>query len=271
LPASYHTPPIAVTAIFSALMTKVGVYALFRMFTLVFTHDVAFTHTVILGIAILSMVVGVLGAAAQQDVRRILSFHIVSQIGYIVLGLALFTPLALAGAVFYLVHNIIAKTNLFLVGGVMNRLAGSFDLAAIGGLYRYAPVLAALFLLSALSLAGLPPLSGFWAKLLLVQASLEIEAWIVAGVALTVGLLTLYSMTKIWTLGFWKPEPVARIAPPRISGFERLALYAPIVAMSGLTVIMGLWAEPFLAAADRAAEELLDPRLYLDAVLGGSS
>jgi multicomponent Na+:H+ antiporter subunit D len=267
LPASYHTPPVVVAAIFSALMTKVGVYALIRVFTLIFTQDVAFTHTLLLVVAALTMITGVLGAAAHNDVRRILSFHIVSQIGYIVLGLALFTPLALAGAVFYLVHNIIAKTNLFLVGGVINRLAGSFELAALGGLYRSAPVLAGLFLISALSLAGLPPLSGFWAKLLIVQASLEVEAWVIAGAALAVGLLTLYSMTKIWTEGFWKPSPAPAGAAP-LTSRERIALYGPIVAMCAITVAMGVWAEPFLDFAARAADELFDPARYLISVLG---
>ena len=192
-------------------------------------------------------------------------FKVIS--GRCVLGLALFTPLGLAGAVFYLVHNIIAKTNLFLVGGVMHRLARSFVLAALGGLYRSAPVLSGLFLISALSLAGLPPLSGFWAKLLLVQASLEVEAWVIAGAALAVGLLTLYSMTKIWTEGFWKPSPAPAGTAP-LTSRERITLYGPIVAMCAITVAMGVWAGPFLDFAIRAADELFDPGRYLIAVLG---
>lgn len=107
LPASYHTPAFSVSAVFAGLLTKVGVYALLRMFTLVFDHDTAFTHTILLWVAGLTMVVGVLGAAAQSDMRKILSFHIVSQIGYMILGLALLTPLAIMGAVFYLVHHIV--------------------------------------------------------------------------------------------------------------------------------------------------------------------
>ena len=133
------------------------------MFTLVF-DPTGFTHTILLWVAALTMVTGVLGAAAQTRFRRILSFHIVSQIGYMVLGLALLTPLALVGAVFYLVHHIIVKANLFLVSGVANRLTGSTELGRIGGLYAAAPLLAVLFLMPAFSLAGFPPLSGFWAK-----------------------------------------------------------------------------------------------------------
>lgn len=164
LPASYHTPQVAVSALFAGLLTKVGgVYALYRVFTLIFTQDVEYTHTILLWAAALTMLTGVLGAAAQFEFRRILSFHIVSQIGYMLLGLALFTPpLALIGGVFYIMHHIIVKTNLFLVSGITYRLLGSYDLKDLGGVYRQRPYLALLFLIPALSLAGIPPLSGFF-------------------------------------------------------------------------------------------------------------
>ncbi|MEL6977423.1 MAG: Na+/H+ antiporter subunit D [Pseudomonadota bacterium] len=272
LPASYHTPAFSVSAVFAGLLTKVGVYALIRMFTLVFTADVAFTHNVLLWIAVATMVTGVLGAAAQTDFRKILSFHIVSQIGYMALGLALYTPLALIGAVFYLVHHIIVKANLFLISGVAKRLTGSTELSAIGGLYRASPLLSVLFLIPAFSLAGFPPLSGFWAKYLLVKASLDVEAWIVAAAALIVGALTIYSMTKIWAEAFWKPHPagvepgLAALAPA-----ERAALVAPIAALAGLTVVIGLAPEPFLQFAERSANQLLSPEAYITAVLGSAS
>ena len=269
LPASYHTPAVAVSAVFAGLLTKVGVYALIRMFTLVFTQDLAFTHGLLLVIAALTMITGVLGAAAQGEFRKILSFHIVSQIGYMILGLALYTPLALLGAVFYLVHHIIVKANLFLISGVAKRLTGSFELAAIGGLYKSSPLLAVLFLVPAFSLAGFPPLSGFWAKFLLIKASLEIEAYLVAGIALAVGLLTVFSMTKIWAEAFWKPHP-AGVAPALsgLGGRERAALLLPVLTLALLTVTIGLAPEPFVAFAERAAGQLLDPTLYVQAVLG---
>ncbi|MDA0700054.1 MAG: proton-conducting transporter membrane subunit, partial [bacterium] len=170
LPASYHTPPVAVSAIFAAMLTKVGVYALIRMFTLVFVGDVGTTHTILLWISALTMLTGVLGAAAQSEFRKILSFLIISHIGYMVLGLALYTPLGLVGSVFYLVHHIIVKGNLFLVAGLARFSGGSFELDRLGGLYRDRPMLAVLFLVPAFSLAGFPPLSGFWAKLVVIQA-----------------------------------------------------------------------------------------------------
>ncbi|MDJ0950893.1 MAG: Na+/H+ antiporter subunit D [Alphaproteobacteria bacterium] len=269
LPASYHTPPVAVSAIFAGLLTKVGVYALIRVFSLIFTQDIGYTHALLLAVAGLTMVTGVLGAAAQDGFRKVLSFHIVSQIGYMIMGLALFTPLALVGAVFYLVHHIIVKANLFLVSGVANRLTGSFELARIGGLYKSAPLLAVLFLVPALSLAGIPPLSGFWAKFLLVKASLDIGAYMIAATALVVGLLTVYSMTKVWAEAFWKPHP-AGTAPVMVllDQRERLALLLPIAALAALTVAIGLFPEPFVAFAERAAGQLLDPTAYVRAVLG---
>ncbi len=269
LPASYHTPPVAVSAVFAGLLTKVGVYALIRTFTLIFTHDTGYTHGLLLIIAGLTMVTGVLGAAAQNEFRKILSFHIVSQIGYMVLGLALYTPLALVGAVFYLVHHIIVKANLFLVSGISKRLTGSFELSQIGGLYKSSPVLAILFLVPAFSLAGFPPLSGFWAKFLLVKASLDIEAYLIAATALVVGILTVFSMTKIWAEAFWKPHP-AGTAPvlAAVAPAERYALLAPVVALAGLTVVIGLYPEPFVGFAERSAAQLLDPARYVAAVLG---
>ncbi|TJZ82556.1 Na+/H+ antiporter subunit D [Paracoccus hibiscisoli] len=269
LPASYHTPPVAVSAIFAGLLTKVGVYALIRMFTLIFDQDVAFTHTILLWLAVVTMVTGVLGAAAMNDFRRILSFHIISQIGYMVLGLALYTPLGLMGAVFYLVHHIIVKANLFFVAGVAKRIAGSTDLARIGGLYAHAPLLAFLFLIPAFSLAGFPPLSGFWAKYVVVKAALDLEMWFVAGVALGVGLLTIFSMTKIWGSAFWPAHPDG--IKPRLSDlptFDRVALMLPIVALAALTCLIGLFPEPFVQFAERSANQLLDPTDYVTTVLG---
>ncbi|MDB2406921.1 Na+/H+ antiporter subunit D [Jannaschia sp.] len=269
LPASYHTPSFAVSAVFAGLLTKVGVYAMMRMFTLVFTQDTEFTHTILLWVACLTMVTGVLGAAAQTDFRRILSFHIVSQIGYMILGLALMTPLAMVGAVFYLVHHIIVKANLFLVAGVANRIAGGTELSRIGGLYKGAPLLAFLFLIPAFSLAGFPPLSGFWAKYVLVKASMDIQMWIVAFIALAVGLMTIYSMTKIWGQAFWKPHPGATV--PSLSALkpaDKMALLLPIASLALMTILIGLFPEPFVQVAERAAAELLDPSAYISAVLG---
>ena len=269
LPAAYHTPAFSVSAVFAGLLTKVGVYALIRMFTLVFNADVGFTHTILLWVAGLTMVTGVLGAAAQNDIRKILSFHIISQIGYMVMGLALLTPLALAGTVFYLVHHIVVKANLFLIAGVVERTAGSADLDKIGGLYRSAPFLAVLFFIPAFSLAGFPPLSGFWAKYVLVSAALQNASWIIATVALLVGLLTIFSMTKIWAEAFWKPHP-KKINPSLqdLAPSLRRTLILPIAGLAMLTLIIGFFPQPFIGFAQSTSAQLLDTNAYKAAVLG---
>jgi multicomponent Na+:H+ antiporter subunit D len=269
LPASYHAPPAAVSALFAGLLTKVGVYALIRVFTLVFRQDVGFTHGLLVATAAATMVSGVLGAASQGHVRRILAFHIVSQIGYMLLGLGLFVPLAVAGAVFYVAHHIIVKTNLFLLGGVVARLGGSEELARLGGLWARRPLLALLFLVPALSLAGIPPLSGFHAKLFLVRAALGEGRWVVVAIALAVSLLTLYSMTKIWNEAFAKPVPAA-VPAPRPSRRSQALRVAPIGALAALTVAIGLAPGVLFSLSYRAAEQLLEPRAYVSAVLGGA-
>lgn len=273
LPASYHTPPVAVTTIFSALLTKVGVYVLVRIFTLIFVQEAEAGRTLILAAAGLTMVTGVLGAVAQHEMRRLLSFHIVSQIGYLVMGLGLLTPLALAGTIFFMVHVIAAKSALFLVAGIVKRLTGTTELAELGGLYEGRPLVAGLFLVPALALAGIPPLSGFWAKLALVRAGLGEGRYVVVAAALAVSILTLFSMTKIWAEAFWKDHPVREGEAhaqyhPHIPGGARLLLGVPALVLALATVAMGVGAEPLFRLSLTAADQLLNPDLYIAAVLG---
>lgn len=270
LPASYHTPPVAVSALFAGLLTKVGVYALIRVFTLIFVQDIGFTHGIILAVAGLTMLSGVLGAAAQNEFRRVLSFHIVSQIGYMIMGLGLYVPLALAGSVFYLIHHIIVKTNLFLVSGIAHRLRGSFELARLGSLWRTHPWSGILFLIPALSLAGIPPLSGFWAKFVLVRSGLETGSTVIVATALVVSLLTLFSMTKIWGEAFWKEAPAeSGLADEAVR--VPASMVAPVVGLALVTVAIGLVGGPVFDLSMRAAEQLLDRTQYIQAVLGGQT
>jgi multicomponent Na+:H+ antiporter subunit D len=270
LPASYHTPPVAVSAIFGGLLTKVGVYALLRVFTLMFLDDADFTHALILVIAGFTMVTGILGALVQKEFRRILSFNLISHIGYMLMGLGLFTPLALAGSVFYIIHHIIVKTNLFLISGVVRWLGGSYRLQRLGGLYRSYPGVAVLFLVPALSLAGIPPLSGFWPKLALLQAGLQEEQYAIVAAALLTSLLTLLSMTRIWSEAFWKEptedgSPGSEAVHPLTSWLLRLV---PVAALAAFAVLIGLLAEPLFDLSTRAAEQLLNPAGYVETVLG---
>ncbi|MGI8758063.1 MAG: Na+/H+ antiporter subunit D, partial [Acidimicrobiales bacterium] len=270
LPDSYPTAPAPVTAIFAGLLTKVGVYAIIRTQTLLFPTDGG-PSGLLLAIAGATMVVGVLGAIAQDDVKRILSFHIVSQIGYMVLGLGLFSVAGIAGAIFYIVHHIVVKTSLFLVSGLLENATGSAALRRVGGMLRRAPVMAVLFLVPALSLAGLPPFSGFVAKLALVQAGLDLGAYTIVAVSLVVSLLTLFSMTKIWAGVFWG---TAEEEPPLESarGTGRLSSPPLMVGATASLVVVSLVisvaAGPLWDLSGRAAAALIDPAPYVQAVLG---
>ncbi len=272
LPDSYHTPPATVIALFAGLLTKVGVYSILRVFTLFFQDNMSHDQTLMLAIAGLTMAVGVLGAVAQAEVRRILAFHSVSQIGYIVMGFALFTVASVAGAIFFILHHSIVKSNLFLISGVIQRRCGGTKLKDLGELIQRAPLLAGLFLVTALSLAGMPPLSGFWAKLGLVQAGLEtgtIGAFAIVAVSLAVSIVTLISMIKIWNEAFWKPAPEGVMSPPpAASKRATFLMYAPICFLTALTVLMGLAPEPVLVLVREAAQQLMDRTDYMRAVLG---
>ncbi len=304
LPASYHTPPVAVSALFAGLLTKVGAYALFRFFTLIFSPELAndgvfdaqFIHGTIMVLGGLTMITGVLGAAAQFEFRRILSIHIISQIGYMLMAIGFlgFTQttdaipvevgqLAIAGGIYYIVHNIIVKTNLFLVSGVVFNKLGSYQLKQLGGIYRRKPFLAALFFIPALSLAGLPPLSGFFAKFSVIRAGLETvqgllgvgettALYLVIGVvalALITGLLTLYSMVKIWMYAFWRPAPednpnVHKLEEP--DDADTWVMYTPIILLLICTVVMGVYSQPFFEVMMGAGEQMINPHYYIEAV-----
>jgi len=266
LPDSYHTPPSPVSAIFAGLLTKVGLYAIIRVFTLIFQEQSGPARTLLIWMAIFTMLTGVLGAAAQLEFRRTLSFHIISQVGYMLLGAALCTPLALTAAIFYIVHHMLVKTNLFLVSGAVHKLQHSYKFKNLGGVYEHYPVLACLFLVSALSLAGVPPLSGFWGKLMIIKAGLAVNAYTVVGVALVVSLLTLYSMSKIWGQVFWEERHEHNDYLPKQN--EWLLLLAPQAFLAGCTLIISLAPQPLFALSERAAYQLLEPQGYILAVLG---
>ena len=266
LPSSYHTPPVAVTAFFAALLTKVGVYAMIRVFTLFFIQDPQFWHTLLLAVAGLTMVVGGMAAASHYEIRRILSFHIISQIGYMIFGLGVFTPLALAGAIYFMIHNMLAKTNTFLVAGHINRLKGTYKLKSIGGLYKSYPLLGILFIIPAFALAGVPPLPGFFGKFFLIKAGFEAEKWFISGVAIFTGVLTLFSMIKIWNEAFFKkgleevPEQGLR---------ERLPLreLLPSMMLGAGTILLGIGAGVFFDYFIEAGNQLMNSDQYIQVVL----
>ncbi|MEY1637957.1 proton-conducting transporter transmembrane domain-containing protein [Tenuifilum osseticum] len=273
LPATYHTAPVGITALAVALLTKVGVYALTRFFTIIYPLQGTFLQTIMLVFAALTMAIGVLGAAAQVDFRKILSFHIISQIGYMVMGIAIFTPLAIAGSIFFVIHNVLVKTNLFFIAGGVYRISGSYKLKELGGIIKQAPWLAMLFAISAFSLTGVPPLSGFWGKYLLARSGFEegsILVIIVTAISLMVSLLTLFSMTKIWNEVFWKPNPAGE--KPKLS-LNNLLKMQPgvmfsIIAITILVLIISFAPQNLINWCYDSILVLTERDRYIESVIG---
>ncbi|SHJ36123.1 multisubunit sodium/proton antiporter, MrpD subunit [Tangfeifania diversioriginum] len=266
LPASYHTPNITISSLFAGLLTKVGVYTFIRFFTLFFVHDPQFWHQLLLVIAGLTMVAGGMAAAAHYETRRILSYHIISQIGYMIMGLGIFTPLAIAGAVFFTIHNMVAKTNTFLVSGMINKARGTYELKDVGGLFNQSPLMAVLFVIPAFALAGAPPISGFFAKFILIKAGIENGNYGITAVAVLTGMLTLYSMIKIWNEAFLKKQPENEYAK---TPFKKLqfAEYFPSVLLGAVSILMGIFAFYVFDFTMEAGAQLTNPELYIETVL----
>ena len=259
LPDAYPTAPTPVTAIFAGLLTKVGVFVIIRTQTLFFPQEEP--STLILAVAGLTMVVGVLGAIAQNEVKRILSFHIISQIGYMIMGLGFLSVAGVGAAILYISHHIVVKTGLFLVGGLVESEHGTGALDRTGGLLHKRPVIAILFLPLALSLAGIPPFSGFIAKLALVQEGIALGRGGIVVAGLAVSVLTFYSMTKIWAAAFWGAPGDEGAQAPRGMTFATIGVVL-------LSLAVAFFAQPIADLSIRAAEDLLDTSVYVTAVLG---
>ena len=270
LPDSYPVVPSGVNGFFAGLLTKVGVYSLLRVFVMTFHqegHELA--TDVLLVLSGFTMLLGVLGAVCQWEIRRILSWHIISQVGYMVMGIGLAgDPLlaraAVAGTVFYIVHHIIVKSSLFLLGDLAEQVSGEGRLKKMGGVLTIAPGAAAFFFIAALSLAGMPPFSGFLAKLLLLKVGLEGGHGVIVAVAVATGFLTIVSMLKIWSYAFWG-RPREGLAHVPWHGMA-----APAGVLVAATLAIGVWGQPLLRLAGDAADEIVTPTAYIEAVLGGA-
>lgn len=287
LPDSYPTAPAPVTAVFAGLLTKVGVYAIIRAETVIFPGTEL--NQALLVVALLTMVVGVLGAVAQADIKRVLSFTLVSHIGYMVLGVALGTAEGTSAAIFYIVHHIVVQSTLFLAAGLIERQGGSTSINGLGGMLKAAPLIAVLFFVPALNLGGIPPFSGFIGKLALFQASAEqgtALAYVLIGAGALVSLLTLYTLVRIWTLVFWRPasdvegyesdlvanvsEAPGTTATQTVRTTPRL-MVAATAAMVAVSLALTVFAGPLYALSTRAGENLEGPSFYVDTVFPGGN
>lgn len=274
LPSSYHTPHPVVTAIFSGVLTKIGMYSMFRTFPLFFPWLLNDWQPMLMTVAGLTMVIGVLGAFAQPTIRRLLSFHIISQIGYMVMGLAVaMTPnefgvgFGLALAILFLMHNQLVKTALLLGGGAVELEMGTGKLNELGGLVKKMPVQATLFLIAAFSLAGFPPTSGFIGKLGLLEVTFSAGQWVIAAVSVVVSLLTTMSMIRLWQYVFWgKPH----WAPPNHNGRAphnaMLMTTGPVAILVALSLLIGVAAQPALDMVQIAASQAIDRVGYVQVV-----
>lgn len=261
LPASYPLPPAPIGAVFAGLLTKVGVYALIRVFTLMFAQA-SLPLTILLWMSVATMIIGLIGALSQRDFRRVLAFNLVGHIGYTTVGLAIGTSAALAGSLLYITHHILVITALFFVSGVLLHLRRTTELSALGSLYRDHPGTAVIAMIPLFSLAGLPPLSGFLGKLAVLQGTFGAGFFVTGGVVLIVGLLTIVSMARLWDEAFWKPASKPAVAPT-----PSRQLMVPVSALALLIVAMTFGAEPLFQLTTRAADQLLSPQAYISAVL----
>jgi multicomponent Na+:H+ antiporter subunit D len=257
-----------VSSLFAGILTKVGVYAMIRFFTLFFVQDPLFWHNLLFIVAGLTMVLGGMAAISRYETRKILSYHIISQIGYMIMGLAIFTPLGIAGAIFFALHNMLAKTNTFVVAGLINRMHGSYSLKEVGGLFKESPVLALLFIIPAFALAGIPPLSGFFAKFILIKAGFEDGHYLITGIAVLTGMLTLYSMIKIWNEAFLKkaPETQSEKKAVKLTFLDLL----PSILLGSASLCMGVFAAAVFGFTLEASEALLNPIDYLQNVMSNN-
>ncbi|CAM3671892.1 Na+/H+ antiporter subunit D [Nocardiopsis rhodophaea] len=279
LPDSYPVAITRISAIFAALLTKVAVYAIIRTQTLLFGDDSAGVSTVMLWIAIATMVVGIMGALVQDDINRLMSFALVSHIGFMIFGLALNTVAGIAGVMVYLVHHIVVQATMFLVNGLVRQFVGHTSLRSIRGLTAVSPALAIYFFLPALSLAGIPPMSGFIAKVALFQAGVEVGGWltwIAIGAGLLTSLLTLIAIFRVWARAYWGtplPDMLAARAElkrgPDAAGLRMMTVTTGVMVAFGLLV--ALLAGPLVDFSFTAAHDLVDGGAYIDAVLPGGA
>jgi multicomponent Na+:H+ antiporter subunit D len=271
LPASYHTPPPAVSAIFGGLLTKLGVYAILRTFTLIFGGD-EFMGIIMSALAALTIFSGGLGALMHQNMGKIFGYLIICHIGFMMVGLGIFTELAIAGTIFYLIHDIVVKTNLFMVSGVILKINGTQNIKDLGGLYKSYPLLSLLMAIPLFSLVGIPPLSGFWAKIFWIQAGLETGEYILIGFIVLGSFLTLWVIAKMWGEVFWKsgeglPKKANGLYFEQLSIKEKWQWIFPIVFLSIISLYIGLAAENIILLSQKIAGDLINPINYIESVL----
>ncbi|SCY91002.1 MULTISPECIES: Na+/H+ antiporter subunit D [unclassified Lysinibacillus] len=265
LPGSYSVPPTAIAALFAALLTKVGIYALVRTFTLLFPNNTEVTHMALGIMAGVTIIAGCIGALSGRDVRTIASYNVLIGVGFIVAGLAIGTESALQGVVYYLMHDMVAKAMLFLAIGMMIYVTGETVIDKMSGLIRNYPFFGWLFFVAMCSLAGIPPLSGFLGKVLIGQGAIEGGNFVLLGLGFFSSLIVLYSLLRIFLSSFFG-ETIISIEDEKPLP-KRILL--PLTLLAACTLGLGIGAEKLAPFVTDAAETLYTPSIYIDAVLDG--
>lgn len=264
LPDSYPVLPGYIGGLFAGTLSKVGVYVFLRLYFTVFNGALPGVDLGLIFLGCLTMFFGVLGAVSKSGIRGILSYHILSQIGYVFFAFAIGTPFAVAAALYFLIHNMIVKSSLFLVGDIAEQKCGTDNLTDMGSLWSTAPFLGLLFLLQAFSLAGLPPLSGFWGKYLIFYEGIDLEYYIPVAVALVVSFLTLISMLKIWNGAFLKEVKIPLKSSSAVG-------YSGAVLLTIVSLMIGIGVKNGFKLSYSAAESLIDRTEYISTTLNSGS
>jgi len=272
LPASYHTPDAAVSALFGGLLTKVGIYALMRVLLVLMpaareSFDVTLTI-----IAVLSLILSPMGALAQTNLRRAIGFLVIGGIGAVFAGLAVPSVRGIAGGSLYAFHSILTMTALYLVAGLIERVTQETDTRFMGGVYQTHSPLSILFIVLVFAAAGLPPFLGFWPKLLIAEAAIGEADWIITAAVLVNSILTSIAGTRLWAHIFWRSGRAGkdseldndRLRPLNL--IERRAALSSAAALVLVIVAFGLWPNLLFESARVAAIDLLQPERYMSAV-----
>ena len=264
MPGSYNAPPMPVIALFGALLTKVGVYAIARIFSLFFTNDVGNTDQVLLLLSLLTIIVGSIGALAYTNMKQIIIYNIMIAVGVIMVGFSMMDYAGTVGSMYYLIHDMIIKAALFLLIGFIIYRTGKNDAADLGGLIRQHPVVGWTFFIATLSLAGVPPFPGFFGKLYIVESAFDNGHAIAAILVLLSSLVVLYSVIRIFIKVFWG-EPAQPIELKNIKSDKLLFSAVGLVIISA---VFGLSADFLFPIFEMAAESFFDPSSYSNYLMG---
>lgn len=278
----YPGTSAGIMGLFSAIHTKMGLYAVYRIYSTVFDGAAPYAP-VLLGIVVLTVVFGALGTFGETRMRGVLAFQMVTGVGQILIGLVVFTQFSIAAGLFYMVHHMLTMGGLIMAAGAIEETYGSGRFDRLSGLMKREPVIAALTALGLLSLVGLPPTSGLWGKVMLLSSAADgppWRTWILLGSVVVASIASLLALQHFWREVFWGPEiqeylpddpATHRGRRTKLTDATRIPrrLIAPPMIMIGSSVLLFLMVGVVWPFFERAALALKDLDPYVEAVLNG--